>query len=81
MPEEPVFTLDEVVDLERPALHRNAAGSIDFIYDGITFWHGEVGHSWSVENAGPLPTEGWHHKRSCKCARCRGARMQRRKRG
>ena len=34
----PTFTLAEVAELERPAEHRDAAGKIDYIYDGINFW-------------------------------------------
>lgn len=79
MPEEPVFTLEEVVDLERPAWHRARSGDVDFIFDGINFWHEVVGKRWSVERRGPMPQGGWHHKKNCRCPRCHEAKSKRRR--
>ena len=68
----PVFTLREIVELEYRAWHRDDAGRVDFIYDGITFWQ-QQGALWSPQAHGPLPMAGWHHKRDCRCPRCREA--------
>ena len=32
------YTLDEILDLERPAYHEAGDKLIDFVYDGINFW-------------------------------------------
>lgn len=72
MSESPVFTFAEIVDMDHRAWHRGEAGAVDFIYDGLTFWHEDDGRRWTPYE-GPVPLADWHHRRDCRCRRCREA--------
>ena len=75
----PTFTLAEVADLERPAEHRDAAGKIDYIYDGINFWCDREGMSCSFQRSLTMPQDGWRHHQGCRCPLCSEAHVNQRR--
>ena len=77
----PKFTLSEIVDLERPARHRDGAGQVDYIYDGITFWCDREGQKCPFPRSTTMPQEEWRHRPDCDCRGCREARVGQRRRG
>jgi hypothetical protein len=71
------YSLDEILDLERPAYHEAGDKLIDFVYDGINFWCQEQDATRAVTPRERMPEAGWRHMLSCSCPRCRRAQSGR----
>jgi hypothetical protein len=68
----PLFTREEILELEHPAWTVGRRGSGSY-YDAIHFWR-LGGDKLRATNPRLTPTDGWWHKSGCICRPCREAR-------